>query len=71
MPAWDSHWFGGMLMFVFWILLAVGLFLLVRELTSRSGAGGQVDHPENALGLIAAQASGRLRRWWLLCDDAL
>lgn len=28
-------------MLVFWILVAAGIFLLVRGLTSRSGAGGQ------------------------------
>lgn len=52
MPCWGGHWFGGLFVLVFWILVAAGIFFLVRGLTSRSGTDGQAAHPESALEIL-------------------
>lgn len=49
MHGWGGHWFGGMFMIVFWILIIVGIFLFVRQLASRPGAGWQAGNPEPPL----------------------
>ena len=52
MQGWDGHWFGGGLMFVFWIAVIVGIVLLLRGLASRPGAGGQAEGRETPLEIL-------------------
>lgn len=50
MPGWGDHAFGWVFMLVFWVLAAVGIFLLIiRRFASPFGSGGLADHPENPL----------------------
>ena len=37
MPGWGGHWFGGLLMLLFWILVIVGIVAFVRGFRPRSG----------------------------------
>jgi len=41
-----------MIMPLFWVLAVVGIFLLVRGLRPRSGAGRQAEHPESPLEIL-------------------
>ena len=52
MPGWGGHWFGGMFMLVFWILVVVGIALLIRGLTSRSRASGSAEFPRPPLEIL-------------------
>lgn len=39
MPVWGGHWFGGLLMLIFWIIVVVGVVALVRGILARGGGG--------------------------------
>ncbi len=39
MPGWGGHWFGGVFMILFWVLVIVGIVVLIRGISSRSGVG--------------------------------
>jgi putative membrane protein len=51
MPGWGGHWFGGLLMLLFWALVVVGIIALVRGLLSRPGGGGTAS-PESPLDIL-------------------
>jgi putative membrane protein len=51
MPGWGGHWFGGLLMLLFWVLIIVGIAALVRGFLPRSG-GVSPAAPESPLEIL-------------------
>ena len=50
-PAWGGHWFGRILMLLFWIFVVVGIVALARGVFSRSG-GDAPAAPGSALEIL-------------------
>ena len=51
MPGLGGHWFGGVLMLLFWILVIAGIVALIRGISSRSG-GGSPASPESPFEIL-------------------
>lgn len=51
MHGWGGHWFGGLLMLLFWILVIVGIVILARGVFSRT-TGGSTAAPESPLDIL-------------------
>ena len=62
MPGWGGHWFGGLFMILFWILIVLGIVYLVRAFASRGGAAGAGKNlPEPPLEILKRRyASGEI-----------
>lgn len=43
-PGWGGHWFGGILVPLFWFLVIAGIAALVRGVLSRNGGESPVAH---------------------------
>ena len=62
MPGWGGHWFGGLLVLLFWVLVVVGVVAIARWLVARPGSGPRPG-PESPLEILKRRyAAGEIDR---------
>ncbi len=54
---WGNHWMFGGFMWIFWLLVFVGLFLLIRWIVRSSGPGSQPPK-ESAMEVLKKRYAG-------------